>query len=101
MPPAVNVATCNRQQRPKIYHIELDAIDLGQLLDGLEVRAESSERTVRYLRAETIAGDDRFLIEECSKPEEPTTSPHITARSFVPSTDKWRPSDDVEQVFHP
>lgn len=51
------------------YRIEFDTLDLGQLLDGLQMRAESWERTAEYLRSGYIAGDD-FVIEECSKPEE-------------------------------
>lgn len=54
----------------KIYRIELDDLDLGQLLDGLESRAESWEKTADYLRAEEMPGGDFFLIEECSDPEE-------------------------------
>jgi hypothetical protein len=54
----------------KIYRIELEDLDLGQLLDGLESRAESWEKTADYLRTEEMAGGDFFLIEECSDPEE-------------------------------
>jgi hypothetical protein len=50
------------------YTIQLDSLDLGQLLDGLELRAESWERTAEYLRSGTVEGD--FIVEECSKPEE-------------------------------
>jgi hypothetical protein len=70
-----------------IYRIELDGRDLGQLLDGLEVRAEAWERTAAYLRggpvfakASTrqakvqsrpeILTEEFFVIEECSKVEE-------------------------------
>ena len=52
----------------KTYRIELDELDLGQLLEGLAVRAEAWERTAEYLRSGYIEGD--FVIEECSKPEE-------------------------------
>jgi hypothetical protein len=52
----------------KNYTIKLDSLDLGQLLDGLDVRAESWERTAEYLRSGYIEGD--FIVEECSKPEE-------------------------------
>lgn len=52
----------------KSYTIQLDSLDLGQLLDGLELRAESWERTAEYLRSGYVAGD--FIVEECSKPEE-------------------------------
>lgn len=52
------------------YRIELNDLDLGQLLDGLETRAESWQRTAEYLRAETLPEGEFFLVEECSKPEE-------------------------------
>jgi hypothetical protein len=50
------------------YTIQLDRLDLGQLLDGLELRAESWERTAEYLRSGHVDGD--YLVEECTKPEE-------------------------------
>ena len=52
------------------YRIELNDLDPGQLLDGLETRAESWERTAEYLRTETMPAGEFFLVEECSKPEE-------------------------------
>jgi hypothetical protein len=52
----------------KSYTIQLDRLDLGQLLDGLELRAESWERTAEYLRTGYVDGD--FIVEECSKPED-------------------------------
>jgi hypothetical protein len=52
----------------KSYRIELDELDLGQLLEGLAVRAEAWERTAEYLRSGYIEGD--CVVEECSKPEE-------------------------------
>ena len=52
----------------KSYTIQLDDRDLFQLLDGLELRAESWERTAEYLRTGYVDGD--FIVEECSKPEE-------------------------------
>jgi hypothetical protein len=54
----------------KSYRIELNDLDIGQLLDGLRLRAESWERTADYLRTETMPAGDIFLTEECSKPEE-------------------------------
>lgn len=54
----------------QIYRIELNDLDLGQLLDGLESRAESWEKTADYLRTEEMPGGDYFLIEECSDAEE-------------------------------
>ena len=52
----------------KNYTIQLDSLDLGPLLDGLEGRAESWERTAEYLRSGSVEGD--FIVEECHKPEE-------------------------------
>ena len=54
----------------KNYCIELEGRDLGQLLDGLQVRAESWERTAEYLRTEAMPAGEFFFVEECSKPEE-------------------------------
>jgi hypothetical protein len=54
----------------KTYRIELNDLDLGQVLDGLEIRAASWERTAEYLRTQTMLEGEIFLIEECSKPEE-------------------------------
>lgn len=54
----------------KLYRIELEDLDLGQLLDGLESRAESWEKTAEYLRTDEMPGGDYFLIEECSDAEE-------------------------------
>jgi hypothetical protein len=54
----------------KRYKIELDDVDLFQLLDGLDIRAQSWERTAEYLRTEKMPEDEFFVIEECSNPEE-------------------------------
>ena len=54
----------------KTYRIELDSLDLGQILDGLELRVQSWERTAEYLRTETMPAGEFFIVEECSKPEE-------------------------------
>lgn len=53
-----------------IYTIQLDGLDLGQLLDGLEIRAESWEKTAGYFRTGRTDEEDFFLIEECSDAEE-------------------------------
>ncbi len=50
------------------YRIKLDDRDLGQLLDGFQMRAESWERTAEYLRSGYV--EDGFIVEECSKPKE-------------------------------
>lgn len=54
----------------KTYLIELNDLDLGQTLDGLEMRAESWERTAEYLRTERMPDGEFFIVEECSKSEE-------------------------------
>jgi hypothetical protein len=54
----------------KRYRIELEAQDLGQLLDGLEVRAESWRRTAEYLRTGEMPDGELFIIDECSDEEE-------------------------------
>ncbi len=54
----------------KHYRIELDEHDLGQLLDGLEIRAESWRRTAEYLRTGSMPGGELFMIEECSEDDE-------------------------------
>ena len=55
---------------PTNYQITLDDLEVGQILDGLEIRAESWERTAKYLRTEKMSADEFFIVEECSKPEE-------------------------------
>ena len=54
----------------KHYKIELGEDDLGQLLDGLEIRAESWRRTAEYLRTGDLPEGEFFLIEECRDEEE-------------------------------
>lgn len=54
----------------KHYKIELDEHDLGQLLDGLEIRVESWKRTADYLRTGEMPNGELFIIEECSDEEE-------------------------------
>ena len=54
----------------KTYRIELDEHHLGQLLDGLEIRADSWRRTAEYLRAGDMPDGEFFIIEECSDEEE-------------------------------
>ncbi len=53
---------------PRTYCIELEELDLGQLLDGLEVRADGWEKTACYHKTGSAPPD--FLIEECSSAEE-------------------------------
>jgi hypothetical protein len=54
---------------PQLYRVELEANDLGQILDGLRCREESWRNTAIYLRDEYFP-DDSFVCEECSSPEE-------------------------------
>ena len=44
------------------FTIELDAFDLGQVLDGLEERALCWEKTAEFRRT----GEADIVIEECS-----------------------------------
>lgn len=55
----------------KTYRIELDDFDLGQVLDGLEIRAEAWEKTENYHRAGESPPD--FIVEECDDAEEAKT----------------------------
>lgn len=52
----------------KEYVIRLSGFDLGQVIDGLEVRANAWRLTAGYL--ETGEAPEGFLIEECSDAEE-------------------------------
>ena len=54
----------------RTYVITLDDGDLGQILDGLELRAESWERTRNYLQTGLVDLMAPFIIEECSKAQE-------------------------------
>ena len=51
-------------------HITLNAVDLGQIIDGLSIRAEEWERTACWLRGEMDTASELFLIQECSCPDE-------------------------------
>ncbi|HUJ09702.1 MAG TPA: hypothetical protein VL171_06720 [Verrucomicrobiae bacterium] len=50
-------------------HIELDSNDLGQAVDGLEVRAKAWEDTAFYMR-NGESPDEYFMPEECRDAEE-------------------------------
>ena len=52
----------------KEFHIRLNSIDLGQLLDGLATRAEAWEKTAEYHESGSVP--DGFIVEECSDAEE-------------------------------
>lgn len=53
----------------KTYTITLSDFDLGQAMDGLEVRAAAWEDTARYLRTGE-SPDALFITEECRDAEE-------------------------------
>lgn len=52
----------------KIYQIQINAHDLGQLLDGLEARAEAWEKTAVYHRTGHSPPD--FIVEEGNDADE-------------------------------
>jgi hypothetical protein len=54
----------------KTFRIELSDMDLGQVLDGLEMRAEAWERTAEFLRTDSMSEGEFFVVEECSRPAE-------------------------------
>ena len=50
------------------YKIEFDEFDLGQVLDGLEVRADSWEKTALYHHTGECPND--MIVEDCRDAEE-------------------------------
>ena len=55
----------------KEYVIRLNGLDLGQLLDGLDVRACAWRATATYLETGEAPSPD-FVVEECTDAEEAT-----------------------------
>jgi len=55
----------------KTFRITIDSFDLGQILDGLRVRAESWHNTAKYLESGE-SPEDFFVCEECRDAEEAT-----------------------------
>ena len=53
----------------KEYIIRLNGFDIGQLLDGLEVRANAWRHTAEYLETGTLPNAD-FVMEECDDARE-------------------------------
>lgn len=51
-------------------NVRLTRGEIGQILDGLEVRATAWERTAEYLRTGEMSADDLFIVEECRDAEE-------------------------------
>lgn len=56
-------------QHDKEYVIRLNGFDLGQSLDGLEVRATAWRDTASYLETGEMPSPD-FVIEDCTDVEE-------------------------------
>ena len=52
----------------KEYVIRLSGLDLGQVIDGLEVRANAWRLTAEYLS--TGEAPEGFVVEECEDAEE-------------------------------
>lgn len=50
--------------------ITLTQNEIGQVLDGLEVRADAWEKTAAYLQPDGVPEDQDFVIEECSSADE-------------------------------
>jgi hypothetical protein len=55
----------------KTLRIKINSFDLGQLLAGLRIRAESWRKTADYLET-GFSADDSFICEECDDAEEAT-----------------------------
>jgi hypothetical protein len=53
----------------KFMQISLGQHDLGQLLDGLRIRADAWGKTADYLKS-GFNPNDSFICEECSDPHE-------------------------------
>ena len=53
----------------KNFHIKIDSLDLGQILDGLRARQESWKKTAIFLQDDYFP-DDAFVCEECSDADE-------------------------------
>jgi hypothetical protein len=49
-----------------IYRIILGEVDLGQVIDALEHRAQSWERTALKIRSGNMAHEEDLFMEECS-----------------------------------
>lgn len=64
--PQLGLARYFCQIMAKKYRIELDELDIGQVLDGLEIREESWQRTADYLETWEMPEDEFFLVEECA-----------------------------------
>jgi hypothetical protein len=52
----------------KRFTVTLDSFDIGQLLDGLRIRADSWRKTAEFI--ESGYADDTFVCEECNNADE-------------------------------
>ena len=52
-------------QNRKQFIITLNSLDIGQLLDGLRMRAQSCRKTADFIES-GYASDDGFVSEECN-----------------------------------
>lgn len=59
---------CICRDMNKTYMLRLDDTDVGQLLDGLEARAEAWTKTADYQRTGESPPD--FIVEECKDANE-------------------------------
>jgi hypothetical protein len=66
-------------ENQKHFTITLDSSALGQLLDGLKIRAESWLKTAEFI--ESGYADETFVCEECAIPTKRLGSQHITRDS--------------------
>ena len=69
--PAINPGQVIMPNMGKQIRLRLDSVDVGQLLDGLRLRAESWRKTAEFLES-GYAGDDAFICEECNSAYEAT-----------------------------
>lgn len=68
MRPAAILARYICRVMQKIYRLELNSHDLGQILDGLEARADAWEKTANYHRTGKSPAD--FIVEEANDANE-------------------------------
>ena len=68
MPNPINLARYICRAMQKIYRVQINDHDLGQLLDGLEARAEAWAKTADYHRTGQSPPD--FIVEECNDADE-------------------------------
>ena len=54
----------------KLITLELEKEEVGQILDGLEVRRDAWRRTADYLESGEMPDGEFFVVEECSDADE-------------------------------